>query len=758
MGKTTYKKGQIIHHTSDPVGRLEIVLSGSVKLTAGTHTITAVTGGILGALETPDSLYSYTYEALEDTVLFDYNYVKSGDIEKVITSNPKIIYNLASAASRMYLELYGVYQKFTNDASGLYRFMRGTYDTYLDLCDRYRVSKQVLDYMDEITDFSPEDDIKSWKAQYIAAIRALTPDLKKALYASSPQLGLGIIMDCLSGMEHLVELIQQADDYLALLSSHIISGGSGDYFDLFSNLLFHVSKNPFADTSSIEAAVSKMIIYMTDSPYVDIHILHMRVNDYRRALKVIEENALKDDTIEIEKDAFEALSGSLDTIFNYAGIDPEERILFRDLIDKYKLINDKNSSDDDTRKLRFALAESFYDIYEKAFFKSVNDKHIPTVLKLFFCFGYMDEELCGINNAAHLFDLIKEMEPDPSGIVITIYDWLLKIYHGLEEPSKNEFDLDFPAYLREQKNNGSITSADEQRMLTDKKEKVHYEIMNFFSIGNRITFGRVTTFCPVLSEHNIVRAPKDILITAGRLHDIINQIKQIDYSAFYRTILYSNKSLGIPHEFFHKEIMPYIILLPNIGSKGIMWQETSDNKKDTPGRIMLSIFHTERIYDVMLRIVGELRWEVCKKVQGIYWNNPTDPSLTADYYDYFQYYKKNRNLMASAKEKIKTQLQRAKNNYCEAFIHDYIQWVKYESTGSSRLNKVARAIMFKYVPFSASLREQLASNPFYSDSISKHHIKAAQRRQQLNILIDRAKSSGANIPREFTEELTYIDQ
>ncbi len=41
--------------------------------------------------------------------------------------------------------------------------------------------------------------------------------------------------------------------------------------------------------------------------------------------------------------------------------------------------------------------------------------------------------------------------------VYTMYEWLKSIYIGKNEPSKNEFDLDYPAYLADLRRNGTIT-------------------------------------------------------------------------------------------------------------------------------------------------------------------------------------------------------------------------------------------------------------------------------------------------------------
>ena len=122
-----------------------------------------------------------------------------------------------------------------------------------------------------------------------------------------------------------------------------------------------------------------------------------------------------------------------------------------------------------------------------------------------------------------------------------------------------------------------------------------------------------------------------------------------------------------------------MILMPNAGTRTLMWQETSGAKIDTPARFMFPIFSAVDLDDQMVECIGRYRWEICRRVQGVYWNDIREKSLTAEYCDFIQYYRKNSDLSADAKEKIKTALSRARNSYREVFVKDYQAWMKYES-------------------------------------------------------------------------------
>ncbi len=51
----------------------------------------------------------------------------------------------------------------------------------------------------------------------------------------------------------------------------------------------------------------------------------------------------------------------------------------------------------------------------------------------------------------------------------------------------------------------------------DSRQKVQFEIHNMFTSGNRVTYGRVTTFCPVLMEEDFINTVEKMAVTAEKL-------------------------------------------------------------------------------------------------------------------------------------------------------------------------------------------------------------------------------------------------
>jgi len=221
--------------------------------------------------------------------------------------------------------------------------------------------------------------------------------------------------------------------------------------------------------------------------------------------------------------------------------------------------------------------------------------------------------------------------------------------------------------------------------------------------------------------------------------------------------LYINEACDISKEYLQEEILPDIILYPNVGSRGIMWQEIEGRRRNTPARMMLSIFSLEDLFQTLVRLSGEYRWEMCRRVQGSRWNDVTEASLTSEFCDYAQFYRKNHDLSADAKEKIKLALQKAKNSYKTLFINDYCTWILFEGNGTPRLNKVARGILFKYCPFSSKIRTQMEQNPLYKDHLTRYKVHNTQKRKRYDLLCHKIQQKGGNLTIELIEYRAFLE-
>jgi len=173
-----------------------------------------------------------------------------------------------------------------------------------------------------------------------------------------------------------------------------------------------------------------------------------------------------------------SFDNSASQILDYSGIAPAEREQFLQLLHNCALTIGRLEVSDEIRTVRREISVMFYKIYAAAFLRSLEDTSVPDVLKMFFMFGFMDESLAGHDNTVSLYRIMRSWQPDPEGTVLTIYEWLQKVYSGKAEPSRNEFNLDYPAYLREQKSLGNISSEEAASLLNDQNNWLSFEVSN----------------------------------------------------------------------------------------------------------------------------------------------------------------------------------------------------------------------------------------------------------------------------------------
>lgn len=729
---------------------LHVIAKGSVCATYPGGTFYLKKGDVIGVSEIFYGSHFISYRTEELTGIASYP-CTAGQLSTLMQKSVDLTNMIVSSLFRQFREIYDQYELMQFDCENIYHYLMDRYEEYKSFCVKHGITPRALPDMEDLTPLTLEEDLERWLDGYYEQLTTMVTE-KSSKFHSTDFL-TGVVMKADQDIHHIISICHVFYDYKAEIASLLMNENQLDFFDLYTSLLYRIGSND-ADTTTLSAELSTMMIQIEGLPSIDQDMYRRRVDEYRKRLENLgehgePESAAVDDVPDVEN--------SMNTILNYAEVDAETASAFRELVNKFGKMTDKNASDDAARKLRLSITKQFYVIYEKAFLKSMQDPaSVPKVVKMFFNFGYVDEKLAGAENAAYLYRIVDKLPTDPKRKVYTAYEWFTAIYQGKKAPSRNEFDSDYPTYLREQKMTGNITAADEARMLNDSKEQVLFEMRNMFPSVNKISFGRVLSFCPIFSEHNVLKDLDGALVSVEKVQDAFKKIREIDFSAYYRDVVYTNPDIGIGKESVSVEVLPDIILMPNIGTRGIAWQEIEGRKRTTPARMMVSLFQMEDLTNILVRLTGDFRWEMCKRIQGARWNDISEASLTSEYFDYIQFYRKNRELSADAKDKIKLSMQKAKNSYKEMFIRDYEAWILYEGVGSPRLNKVSRNIIFSYCPFSKEIRQKLLINPLYKDTMARYDIKLSQKIHHYDNLFQKLKNTGTAIPEELQKQYEFL--
>lgn len=450
----------------------------------------------------------------------------------------------------------------------------------------------------------------------------------------------------------------------------------------------------------------------------------------------------------------EELHNSAARILNYAGFKSEKVELFKYYLNHFNEMKDKSFSDPSSRQLREQISATFFEAYT-AVLKRVQAESNPSRLYLMFLyFGYMDERLLTAEQVNTLYKLAGECPGNGANSLYNLNCWLQQIYQRTKEPSVNEFGQDYQDVFVEKKRRNELTDKDKPAYDEDLDGRLNHEVSNLFRLGQRLCYGQMTGYFPILHREMLSRDLEAALVTPAKIEASINKILAVDFSAFHREIVYTHTQGQMAPELIMKPVLPDIILIPCFGQRAVMWQELSGKRKNTPGRFVFPIFTDRNLDDLMIDVVAKFRWDLSKSMSSYVINKANEFSLYADYSDYIQFYAKNRDLSAEAKEKLKTIIKRNRNNPAEVFTEDYKMWINYEANGLVRLNKVAREIFFKHCPFSRPIREKLKNSPNYYALIGYYEKDRSRQCKILESRYEKLKRFG-DIDPDLLENLAY---
>lgn len=425
------------------------------------------------------------------------------------------------------------------------------------------------------------------------------------------------------------------------------------------------------------------------------------------------------------------LENSLEKIMKYCSCPQDKIDSLNKRLSQFRALKDKTSADPEIRELRSSIANDFFVIYDEAFKRTQADNSCPKLISMFLNFGYMDERLVTKQQAIALYRLCDKEYSCSDFNVYNTKKWLELIYNNKKEPSINDFGQDYSDVFRDMKKRKIVSDADKPAYDRDFKAKVSFEVNNMLKTNQKVCHGHMSSYFPILHKDIITRDLEKAVVTPTRLQQAINNLLAIDFSIFYREIWYKNDVRGIEKEPIMKEIRPDIIIVPTFGSRVSMWQEITGKARNTPGRFIVPAFTDENLSELMLKLIGAFRWELCRTMMGVAWNDITEKSLTSEYTDYIQFFKKNHDLTEDAKEKIKIQIQKNRNVMREIFTSDYETWINYESKGILRLNKLARSILFRYCPPPREMRNALAKQPAFTDLLTQFNNSRAKTAKSL---------------------------
>ena len=758
-----FSPGDVLFNESDPAGVFCLILKGKVRVSNNGFSIVLGVGALLGELPGETDGVKYSCNAVEDVTAYVFSAKDGSAIRTVLGSNKDYCGVTVFSHSRFISELYKRYDRIRALATKLHDTVSHAYSGYTSLGSGVKVA--AVPGLVTLEEFSPETELHEKKTELLLEYSKIPYEGIKGFFAASDLLTLDVLLDMIGTEVALCELLSELSDYCFSVLDRIDAGnGLGQGLLAAASALRKKEKPTDAAENLLEtlSSVCKDAARLFDEEVLSEHSfdgghLFGLVAEYKGGKDFSDiksgDSEVRMQSHDVARSVAE-LKGTFETVTSFAGCEAEEKAELRELLDTFIAAEDRDGTGDDMRKLRRNMADKVYELYEKALVASIKKGKTPLPVELFLEFGFLEEKLLTEEELTGLVSVNREKTDGPCA-VYTIREWLTRIYNGEEEPSRNDMGLDYAEVLREMKKQGKVNDAEIKSMMEDGAKKLHYEIRDVLSHGVRVVNGSLTTFVPVLHSGMMLSAIEDAYCNAKRINETIQELLKIDYSVFHRETLFVDKKLGIEKEYRMKQVFPVFILYPTVGRNCIMWQEITGRKRDTEGRFLLPALTFSSLNEMLVKALGQFRWALCKTIQGPSWNNVQIHSLTSEYADYIQFFKKNRDLSEERKEKVKLQIQRGRNNLREIFTLDYEVWIRSEATGAVKLNKVAREILATYCPFGVNIRTQVEKQPIYEEAFARFERERNKKIHELELRYKAIENKCKTLPEELKETMEF---
>ncbi len=745
-----------IYLEGEQASSIALVVKGRIRISSKGVNLVVGSGNFLGLCDLIDGSHKVSYAADSNAVVYAFPGMQFNQaVTRLIKVNKDYAALIYSTLNRYIRELAKIYESTRDMIERLSSFLKDANEKYAAIAKNAGVRVNEVEDAGLVSDVKTGTDIDVDKIEYYKACSEIPAEIQKSFINANPVLPVYHISDQAKLINLLIERCAENAAYLEKIAGPLVKNKKSLYMGVLqlATALQRMDEDALDATSLFDDvidSINSLEKLLIDKCGIDLEIDHDFMED--AYFKLINSGGEKGADLEQTALNSQSLDNALDCILEYSEADEQTADQFRDCIERFLRLQDKASTDDDVRTLRRNIAKGFYDIYKKAFLKDHDSPDgAPLAVDLFLKYGFVSEKLLTDEMLSELLSLNESSSELGSCEVYTMKDWLARIYEGKDEPSKSEFDLDYSENLRDMRKTGRITAEEEQKLSRDNNAKLDYEIQNMFKANHRIIYGQVSIFVPILYSEGCSGSLQRCRLTKDKINSAVNRLLQIDYSVFYRESLYTGKDEHIKKEYVMEEVFPDFILFPAFGSNGVMWQELSGRRRNSKGRFLLPAFLDTDLNTVMIKLFGRFRWELCRTMQGAAWNNIQIKSLTSEYSDFIQFYRKNRELSDDKKDKLKMQIQKCRNNTREVFVIDYENWIKQEANGGLVLSKPVREILATYCPFVKELREKVSDQPLFKDAMARFIRERGKKTKEYDMKFRVWQKDGVKIPEQIIE-------
>jgi len=763
-------KGTDIYSEGDAVSSVAMIVKGRVVIHNEGSKITVGSGSFLGINDLYLGRFHSDYTACDDLVLYVFAISRVEELDTILSVNKDYHGFMVASFYKIIGELDQIYQSISAHSDRICQFLTETYQDVIATAQRRGHSVKTSEKLAELERLDNDYEILRERIDYYAECKNLPIDVVKTFYSFGNAITRYQIEDQVNIVNQQIDILKEMSEEFISMAHGLVDDTDCCLFQIVAEMavelgatsagndtLMDIADSIIVEVNQAETLAERMLGrgFIVDRKRME-EAYHLMLSG-NKSQEVSTETYLRYSMEDSEK-AIQEMKNSFKKILVYAGIEASKTEEMEKLMLDYVYLKDKLIVDDGVRAMRRKLSDNHYVIYKAAFVKAYIEKTPPRIITMFLQYGFADERLLTKEQCLSLYFLKEEEKPNALCSVYNIKTWLTLIYEGKKEPSKNEFDQEYQEMVNTLRKQGSISDKEAQEWLVNPQKKLDYEIANMFRYNNRTTNGQISSFVPFLHESQWVNNIEKLYITQAKANLAIEEILKMDYTVFDRELLYVNQEKKIVKEYIIKKVFPDIILLPTVGTNGIMWQEIAAKRRDSAARFLLPIFTDVNLTALLIRICARFRWEYVRTIEGSAWNDIKRKSLTSEYCDYLQFYRKNKELSEERKEKLKTQIQKGRNNSREIFALDYEQWLGFEVKGAIKLNKIVREMMATYCPFAKEIRERQKLLPMFEEAMGRFERERLRKSREIEARYRALQKDHIELTQELVDTLLYLKE
>ena len=749
--------GTVIYEKGEPLQSIALVLKGRVTLQKdGVRTVLG-SGNFLGITDVEANEHSFTYKTLDDSVLYGLPVTSIEQVCDLLDDKAQYRGLLVTSLNFFLLDLYKIFQKLKKEEKIIEDFVKEFYENYKKYAGESGLISDSIPMLERTSKVAEAPVNLPAKLEYFIQCCRIQVEAQRGFFAANAYVAKAHFREQSQIFSTLFDGCRNyAEQILRYFRCMIMD--EKNLFSLTGKMALNIKKAG-QDDSGLSGMLDKLLEKINETETLLTETAGISPNLDRNRMEEVYFSLLSDDTGSLEafeKEDLSVLNGSLTQIVEYAPIHMKVVGEFKEAMEDFLGLSDKFARTPEATAIRKKLSKNFFEIYEAVVCKSFEDANPPLAVKLFLRYGFVSEELLTEKELRTLISLPEIDNETLECKVYTLPKWLEAIYKCEKNPSKDEFDMDYEAHLRQHITEGKLEKTKLAEEFKKPRERLHFEIDNMVRYADRLLNGNISAFVPVLCSEGMFNAMEKAVVTGAAINTAVRKVEKVDYSIFYREVQTSYEKIDVTHFTLIDRFVPDFILFPVYGRCGLMWQDMEGRKKQTHARILLPSLIEQDLEQDILRLLSQFRWEKCRSEMGAQWNNYRYPSLTSEYTDYLQFYKKNNDLSPDRKEKVKAQLQQCNNRHRDVFARDYQDWIMREAAGAMRLNKVVRSIMFTYCPISPEIAEGLLVQNAYQEAARRYMTERRKQEKSVANTIYRFEKNNMAVPEELERTKKYL--